>query len=188
MEHEAAQHGINWTQVLLAVIGQVGVIIILWMKQRSDRQSLERTIADAKKSVNEKVGEVHDSVEQNTLITKYGPEATAAKIEHKLANGLGDHIAAKTAEKVKEDASKAAVGVASELVKAEAVQQVIQLAANEISSTRSSDSFGKGHKQGVAEGFEKGYAAALEDAKANAQRRAAETDLEIPIPKPKDKG
>ncbi len=158
------------TQLSILLAGAYGFYLAI-NKRTSEK------IDAAKSEVNKKVGEVKQSVEDNTDITVNMPAESAARIEYKLTNGLGNHIAKITAEKVKEDASKAAVGVAKEVVKAEMVQQAVQLAANEISAVRSSDSFSKGHQQGRAEGFEEGLAEGERRALA---RKGAETDLAIP--------
>ncbi len=180
MDHEALQQGTNWAPVLVALFGNLAAIIlavgVVIVQIRSSRKETRIQISAAQDSVNKNVGEVQESVNQNTAITKFIPEASAAKIEHKLTNGLGDHLAGKMAAAVKEDAVIAAKGVAHEVAKAEVIQQAVQVAANEIASVRASDSYSRGFADGLKE--------AERRATAN---KAAETDLMIPTPKPKDK-
>lgn len=83
---EAAQQGVNWTLVLIALIAN-GALIIGAIVQGA-RVLLE--------------------IQRNTLITKYGPTAAAEKVIEGLKNGAGDHIAQKTASAVKVDADAAA--------------------------------------------------------------------------------
>ncbi len=135
----------------------------------SAKGEVNKKIDKAQESVNKNVNEVKQSVEENTDITVNMPAESAARMEHKLTNGLGDHIAKITAEKVKEDASVAAKGVAKEVMKAEAVQHVIQAAAQEVAAVRASDSYSKGFADGLEEGERRAIA-----------RKGAETDLAIP--------
>ncbi len=96
----------DWTQIIIALMAHVTAVIILRLTQRSERQNIQKSIAEAKTEVNQNIGGVQVSVDQNTHITRYNPEAAAEKaaekIEHKLTNGLGDHLAAKMAAAVKE--------------------------------------------------------------------------------------
>ncbi len=85
---------INWTTVLVALLVNLPLIL-------GGFGTLIVCIRNARNSVNNKVGDVQQAVDQNTHITKYIPD----RIEHKLKNGAGDIIAEKTAERVQANES-----------------------------------------------------------------------------------
>ncbi len=157
MDPDQAQHGINWTQVIIALMLHVAGVVTLVLTQRAQRQNIQKTVIDAKADVNSHVGECREELKQNTAITKYLPE----RIEDKMRNGLGDHIAEKTAEKMQPAINGAAekiievAAVAAKKVEDVAAVQADKLmtaSVNEMVAQKSSDAYTKGFDGGIQEG------------------------------------
>ncbi len=198
-------HEITWLSIINTFVSNLPATLTSLAAVLGAWYAINRKINTAQESVNKNVGEVKKSVEENTDITANMPSESAARIEHKLTNGLGDHLAAKTAAALQPTLIKAADKVAevakvntdkiAEVAKdtADKVAQnaaakgdeLRQIATDVVVAERSSGVAAKAREEGVAEGIQKGIDIGYKKAMAEMSRKAAETDQMIPIPKPK---